>query len=259
MSQLSPQTGCDAGNLPCYCNNSTNLALLENCVGANCTGGFGGFGGGGGQRGGFFSQFICSSLNSVTTSSSGVVILTTTTSIGGNTQNQILTEINNGNRQSLPATDISSSSRGGSETRRSETVAQGSDTKLATPRTNTANPTSTTTMPTNYVTTPPPFPNQPKPAAAIIGGTIGGISAAVCITALTVHKIRNRRRKRRVLKRLEGLQGGNFIDGDRDNDVNAIVGTGVDETSQSIWSGGPVVSFILDGRRGTTFSEGSRL
>ncbi|KAK6356785.1 hypothetical protein TWF718_001126 [Orbilia javanica] len=119
-----------------------------------------------------------------------------------------------------------------------------------------ATPVKTNSQPTT--TEPmPPFPSERKPAAAIIGGTIGGISAVICITTITIHKIRNRRRNRRALARLAEIQERNFDSG---YEVNGITGTGTGEGNQSIWSRGPVVSFILDGRRrDTVMTTGSRL
>ncbi|KAF3920157.1 hypothetical protein AA313_de0203915 [Arthrobotrys entomopaga] len=242
MNQLLPQTGCDSGNLPCYCNNATNLALLENCVETNCTGGFGGFGGGGNGQGSgsFFSQFICSNLIGQITTSGALT--------AGSTDTLPTTGSNIASDTTSPQ-NISPNSEVSTQT----TISGDRTTDLTT--TSNINPLSTkieqsiATTPTATNTTEPPTTDQNnKPLAPIIAGVVGGVSVFVCITAIAIYKIRKHRRKKRALKRLEALQGSNFLNGDA-YDVNGIVGTGIDDTSQGIWSGGPVTSFIPNGKR----------
>ncbi|KAF3933043.1 hypothetical protein ABW20_dc0106872 [Dactylellina cionopaga] len=231
MSTLSPQTGCDGGNFPCYCNNSTNIELLEACISANCTAGFGGFrnGSGEGTGNGFFEQFICSNLDPQT-SSTRISAISTTSSA---------------RRVVGTATANESSGQASSHTS-SDQISTGVVTNVGVASSVRPTPTTETTEAAT-----PQFPNQPKSTAAIIGGTVGGLSALICITVVIVHKIRKYKRKKRALERLAALQGNNFGGSGR-YEVNGIAGTGIDEGGQSIWSGRPVVSFILDGPRGST-------
>ncbi|KAF3178134.1 hypothetical protein TWF788_007577 [Orbilia oligospora] len=216
-------TGCEAET--CYCKNSTNLKILNDCVDKSCPKGFQGTD----RDNPFFGESYCLKSNS------------------GTTINQVDTST------SLVQLNSVSSSR-----LLSSAVSSSIVTTIATANNGAAATAANTTLFVTNTGTIPPFPSERKPAAAIIGGTIGGISAIICITTITIHKVRNRRRRKRALARLAELQERNF---DSSYEVNGISGAGRDEGSQSVWSGGPIVSFVLDGRnrRDTVMTIGSRL
>ncbi|KAF3164663.1 hypothetical protein EYR41_003501 [Orbilia oligospora] len=222
-SDVRTLTGCEAET--CYCNNSTNLQILNDCVDKSCPKGVQGTD----RDDPFFGESYCSKSNS------------------GMTINQVDTST------SLVQLNSVSSSR-----LLSSTVSSSIVTTTATANNGAAATAVNTTLPAINTGTMPPFPSERKPAAAIIGGAIGGISAVICITTITIHKVRNRRRRKRALARLAELQERNFDSG---YEVNGISGAGGDEGSQSTWSGGSIVSFVLDGRnrRGTVMTTGSRL
>ncbi|KAF3319214.1 hypothetical protein TWF173_003664 [Orbilia oligospora] len=185
-------TGCEAET--CYCNNSTNLKILNDCVDKSCPKGFQGTD----RDNPFFGDFYCSKSNS------------------GMTINQVDTPTS-----LVQLVNTVSSSR-----LLSSTISSSMVTTTATANNGAAATAVSTTLPATNAGTVPPFPSERKPAAAIIGGTIGGISAVICITTITIHKVRNRRRKKRALARLAELQGRNLDSG---YEVNGISRAGGNE------------------------------
>ncbi|KAF3919156.1 hypothetical protein ABW21_db0208840 [Orbilia brochopaga] len=252
MSSLAPQTGCETGDFPCYCNNSTNSELLESCVSANCTGAFGGFGGFGGgtntatsgSEGSFFAQYICSNLQSQSPLSAGGSVPATVATLGTNDQ----AVVSSAPPSTVARMATSSINRIGSSPAATSSVGTAPVSSTIPPPTT----SSIGNLGTTITSAPPqPLAGQQKSAAPIIGGTVGGVLGVICLAIIGIHLFRKRRRRRAELKRfaaLQGSSGGGHGYTYAYGDVNGIAGTGVDDSSQSIWSGGPVVSFIMDER-----------